>query len=187
MPDGDEPTDPSTVLSTVEHRRRRWLVLTVAVTAAAALFAVVAGALWFTAAHSSSLRVAEARDAAVAAARVDVATVNTLDYHSVRAGLTRWSAVTTGALRQQLTQVGDTEVKAITDAKMVTTATVVAVAATAVDPDRGTATVLASVNVRKQPASGAAVTSRNRFELAMQRVGDQWQLADVKIVAVQLR
>jgi Mce-associated membrane protein len=186
MSDRDEPAEPSTVSSTVEHRRR-WLVLAVAVTAAAALFAVVAGALWFTAAHSASLRLAETRDAAVDAARFDVAAVNTLDYRSVRAGLARWSAVSTGALRQQLTQVDDTEVKAITDAKMSTTATVVAVAATAVDPDRGTATVLASVNVRKQPATGAAVTSRNRFELAMRRVGDQWKLADVKIVAVQLR
>jgi Mce-associated membrane protein len=187
MPGQDEPTEPAATESTVEHRRQRRLVLTVAVAAAAALFAVVAGALWFTAAHSSGLRLAEARDAAVDAARVDVAAVNTLDYRSVRAGLARWSAVSTGALRQQLTQVDDTEIKTITDAKMVTTATVVAVAATAVDPDRGTATVLASVNVRKQPATGAAVTTRNRFELAMQRVGDQWKLADVKIVAVQLR
>jgi Mce-associated membrane protein len=172
--------------STVEPRRRRWLALTVATAAAAALFAVVAGALWFTAAHSASLRLAETRDAVVAAARTDVATVNTLDYHTVRAGLSKWSEVSTGALHQQLTQVGDAEVKAITDAKAVTTATVVSVAATAVDPDRGTATVLASVNVRKQPDSGAAVTSRNRFELAMQSVDGQWKLADVKIVAVQL-
>lgn len=176
-------SDESTAPSTVERRR---LVLTVAAAAAAALFAVVAGALWYTAAHSSNLRVAEARDAAVAAARTDVATVNTLDYHSVRAGLTRWAEVSTGTLRQQLTQVDDAEVKAITDAKAVTTATVVSVAATAVDPDRGTATVLASVNVRKQPATGAAVTSRNRFELAMRSVDGQWKLADVKIVAVQL-
>ncbi len=172
--------------STVEPRKRRLLALTVATAAAAALFAVVAGALWFTAAHSASLRLAETRDAVVAAARTDVATVNTLDYHSVRAGLTKWSEVSTGALHQQLTQVGDAEVKAITDAKAVTTATVVSVAATAVDPDHGTATVLASVNVRKQPDSGAAVTSRNRFELAMQWVDGQWKLSDVKIVAVQL-
>ena len=177
---------PDRYSSTVERRRKRWLVLTFATTMAAALFAVVAGTLWFSAAHSSGLRVAQARDAAVSAARVDVATVNTLDYRTVRAGLARWSAVSTGALHQQLTQVGGTEIKAITDAKMVTTATVVSVAATAVDPDKGTATVLASVNVRKQPATGAAVTSRNRFELAMQLVGDQWKLADVKIVAVQL-
>ena len=178
----DESVEPSTV----EPPRRRWLVLTVATAAAAALFAIVAGALWFTAANSSGLRVAEARDAAVAAARIDVATVNTLDYHSVRDGLARWAEVSTGTLHQQLTQVGDAEVKSIADAKAVTTATVLSVAATAVDPDRGTATVLASVNVRKQPATGAAVTSRNRFELAMQSVDGQWKLADVKIVAVQL-
>lgn len=184
MPDQDEPTVDT---STVEHRRRRWLVVMVAATAAAALFAVVAGVLWFNAAHSPGLRVAQARDAAVDAARVDVATVNTLDYRSVRAGIARWASVSTGTLHQQLTQVDAAEVKTITDAKIVTSATVVAVAATAVDPDRGTATVLASVNVRKQPATGAAVTSRNRFELAMQRVGDEWKLADVKIVAVQLR
>jgi Mce-associated membrane protein len=180
-------TDPDEPASTVE-RRRRWLpVLAVAVTAAAALFVVVAGALWFTAAHSSALRVAEARDAAVTAARIDVATVNTLDYRSVRAGLAHWASVSTGALHQQLTQVDSSEIKAITDAKMATTATVVAIAATAVDPDKGTATVLASVNVRKQPATGAAVTSRNRFELAMRLVDGQWKLADVTIVAVQLR
>src|SRR5262249_44951923 len=140
--DQDEPTELTTTPSTTEPRRRRWLVLAVAATAAAVLFAVVTGTLWFTSAHSSSLRLAEARDAVVAAARADVATVNTLDYHSVRAGLSQWAAVSTGALHQQLTQVDDTEVKAITDAKAITTATVVAVAATAVDPDRGTATVL---------------------------------------------
>jgi len=172
-------------------RPRRTHRLTTAAVAAvlvvATLFVVVAAVGWWRAAHSPDRAIATARDSALLGARVDIATVNSLDYHHVDEGLARWLAVTTGTLHDQIAQATNTEKQVIERAKTTTQATVVDAAVTQVDPDAGTATVIASVDVQKTPATGQSVTARNRFSAAMRRVDGRWRLAGLTPVQVQLQ
>jgi Mce-associated membrane protein len=174
--------------TTGDRRPRRLGSLALLVPPLLALaFVIVAAVLWERAAHDPGSDVARARDAALVNARIDVATVNTLDYHNVGHGLSRWLAVTTGTLHQQIAQATAHEKQSIAKAHVVTTATVVDAAVTAVDPHRGTATVIASVDVRKTPSSGRSVTSRNRFSASMREVGGRWRLASLTPVQVKLQ
>jgi len=168
-------------------RHRRTTAAIVAVLVVAVAFVAVSGVVWWRAAHSPDRDIATARDAALLGARVDIATVNSLYYRDVDQGLARWLAVTTGTLHEQILQATKTEKRVIAKARVTTDATVVDAAVTNVDPVKGTATVIASVDVRKTPASGQSVIARNRFSAAMRRVGGQWRLAALSPVQVQLQ
>ena len=156
------------------------------ITCAALVFAVVSAVVWWRADHDSARTVAAARDAATLAARIDIATVNTSDYRNAPGALASWLSASTGTLNQQFAQNKANAIALLQKAKVVTKATVLDAAPVALDATKGTATVIASVDVARTPASGSPTTSRNRFRATMQRVGGQWKLADLTIVSVQL-
>jgi Mce-associated membrane protein len=177
--------------ATIEPARSRvggaWLVIVAAVLAVLALGYAAAGlAVHLAGRGDSSASVATARDDVVTAARIDIATLYTLDYRDPQAGLARWRAVSTGGFEQQIAQSGSTVATAISKAKLRTSGRVVAAAVTDLDAAKGTATVIASMDVTKTPASGKSATSRNRFRANMQRVNGVWKVADLSQVEVQL-
>jgi Mce-associated membrane protein len=77
-------------------------------------------------------------------------------------------------------------VKVLGRAKMITKANVLDAAVTALDLKKGTASVIASVNVTRTPVQGAASTVRNRFRASMTRTGGEWKLANLAVVPVSL-
>jgi Mce-associated membrane protein len=168
-------------------RRRRYspvLVAAVVVVVLAAAFVAASGFAWWQAAHSRDRAQAISRDQVLLAARLDVTALNTLDYRSVSAGLQKWLSVTTGSLHDQIQQAQSSSEKIIAEAKIITTGVVLAAAVTAIDDK--TATVIASVNVKKQPVTGTAVTTRNRFSATMTRVDGVWKVSDLKTVGAAL-
>lgn len=190
-PADDAPDTPTTSVTAhpEEVRRRAGIAvpLAVVVLVAALVFAVVAGIAWRHARSGSGRSIAAARDAATVAARIGVVTVNTSDYRHPDDAVSSWLAVSTGPLHQQFAAARKTAVSLLTKAKVITRASVLAAAVSAVDPTKGTATVLESASVTRTPTSGAPVTSRNRFRATMTRVGGRWKLADLSLVEVQLQ
>jgi Mce-associated membrane protein len=69
---------------------------------------------------------------------------------------------------------------------MVTKATVLDAAVTELDLSKGTASVIASVNVTRTSAAGAVSTVRNRFRASMTRTGGEWKLSNLGVVPVSL-
>ncbi|SHF82466.1 hypothetical protein SAMN05443575_0997 [Jatrophihabitans endophyticus] len=156
-----------------------------ALLATALVFAVVAAVVWWRAGHDADRTTAHARDEVAVDARLAIATVNTADYRHPDVALRNWLAVSAGALHSQFTDSRKSATTLLAQAKMVTSATVLAAAVTKLDPGRGTATVIASVNVKRTPVSGKATTTRNRFRAELRRVGDGYKLADLALVEVQ--
>ena len=68
----------------------------------------------------------------------------------------------------------------------VRTGIVLDAAVTDLDTAKGTATVIASVDLRRQPRTGAAATSRNRLRGTLTRVHGHWLLSDLGLVQVEL-
>lgn len=158
-----------------------------AVAAVVALILAVLAALdWHQADHSGSRAFAIERDDALVQAHIDIATINTLDYHDVKSGLDRWLSVTTGGLHHQISQASSSDTTQIKKAQVSTKATVLAAAVTGLDQSAGTASVIASVQVTKTPAGGKPVISRNRYKATLRKVGNQWLLTDLSPVQVQL-
>lgn len=142
---------------------------------------------WHRAASDPQTRLAQTRDAVLIAATDHIETLNTLDSRDVDAGLARWRAVTTGTLRDQLTQVDADQRKLLTQQDTVTTGKVVDAAVFSLDDD--TATVIASVEVtvrdRSKPKKQPSV-KRNRFSADLVLVHGRWLLQNLQQVAVSL-
>jgi Mce-associated membrane protein len=171
----------------LETRRPGPLTVLLAGAAVMALaFAVVSGVVWWRAGHDGATAQAQARDAALVQARLDIATLNTLDYRAVDAGLTQWSAVTAGSLHSQIAQASATEKKIILNSKTVTKAVVLAAAVTSLNLGKGTASVIASVQVTKIPDTGTSVVDRNRVSATLSLVHGTWRLTNLQGVLVHL-
>lgn len=170
----------------VADRNRPVLVIAAVLAVLSLAYAAVGLAVYLSGTTGASAKEATARDDVVTAARIDIATLNTLDYRNPQAGLARWRAVTTGGFEQQIAESGSTVATAITKAKLITTGRVIAAAVTELDADKGTATVIASMDITKTPSSGSSATVRNRFRATMERVDGVWKVADLSQVQVQL-
>jgi Mce-associated membrane protein len=177
--------EPGVVAST--GSRSSIITVACAVLAAAALvFAIVAGVSWWHAGHSGQRRIGIAREQIDADARLAITTVNTSDYRHPSDALDNWLDASTGSLHSQFSQSRTTAVKLLAQAKMVTKANVLDAAVTDLNLSKGTATVIASVNVTRTPVSGSVSTVRNRFKASMTRDGSSWKLSNLAVVPVSL-
>ena len=188
-PDGKTAEAPSRREKAAPSPRARRASLVTAGCAVLALvalvFAVIASVTWWTAGHSEQHKIGVARDQIATDARLAIVTVNTSDYRHADTALSNWLTVSTGSLHSQFMQSRTAAVKLLAKAQTVTKATVLADAVTALDLSKGTATVIASVNVARTHA-GSTNTVRNRFRATMSRVGGQWKLSNLAVVPVSL-
>jgi Mce-associated membrane protein len=171
---------------TARPRRNGLLVASLVVLVAAAAYAVIGLVVYLNGNDSKTAKSAQARDDALVAARIDIATLNTLDYRNVKAGLQKWLAVSTGAFHDQLSQQAKSVESAIAKAKVATTGHVIAAAVTDLNDARNSAIVIASLDTVKTPAGGTSALDRNRYRATMQLVDGVWKVADLSIVAVGL-
>ena len=184
--DDDTGTEGAGDAGPVRHRLSALTAVCTIVAVAALVFATVAGVLWWRADHSTARKIGVARDQIDADARLAIVTVNTSDYQHPSDALANWLDVSTGALHEQFSQSRATVVKLLAQAKMVTKASVLDAAVTELDLTKGTASVIASVNVTRTSASGAVSTVRNRFRASMTRIGGEWKLSNLGVVPVSL-
>ena len=169
-------------------RRRRSSLLTAAcavLAVAALVFAVVSGVIWYTSGHSGQHGLAAARNQVLKDAELEIVTVNSSDYRTPSASLSSWLEVSTGSLHSEFSQSRTAAVKLLGEAKTVAKATILDAAVTSLDVSKGTASVIASVNVTRNH-SGSTSTVRNRYRATMTRVGGQWKLANLTVVQVSL-
>lgn len=163
-------------------RRLLWAGLALAL-----VVGVSGGLAWLSAASDEQADLARDRDAALVAAKQNVATLNTLDYRDVGAGIDAWLDVTTGTLHDQFAAVTEEDQKLLADQKKVSTGKVVGAAV--LDVDARTARVIASVEVTVADGddlSAEPAVKRNRFSADLEKEGDTWKLASLEQVAVDL-
>lgn len=190
----DEPanetagSESTSAAECVQRAGGRWITpLLAAASALALVFAVVSAAVWWHDGHNATRTAALTRDTVLKLARIDIATLNTMNSHEAVAGLQRWGGVTTGTLHVQIEHGMAAVAQTITSAKVSTSALILAAAVTGLDLNRGTATVIASVQLTKTPDAGASVVDRNRVKATMTRVGGTWRLSDLLPVSVELQ
>ncbi|MFE9407868.1 hypothetical protein ACFYN0_03590 [Streptomyces sp. NPDC006704] len=153
-------------------------VLVVAVIALSAAFTVFGGWAYLEARGDSSLAYAASRDAALKAGRTQIAALSTLDAAHPDAALRTWLDASTGPLHDEFRRAGI--VKPSTSAR----GDVTDAALTALDDRAGSAKLIATVQVRLTPKSGAATTDRKRFEAALERTDSGWKLKALNAVPV---
>jgi len=132
-----------------------------------------------------ALRYGKARDSVLAAGQRDIARLNTVDPAHLDRDLDGWLATTTGPLHDQLRRTQSQDAATLKASGTATRGTVTDAAVTELDDRAGTAKVIATVQVRLTPNSGAAATTdRKRFEADLARTQGGWKLAALTAVPV---
>lgn len=156
----------------------------VLLTATALAFAGWAGWSLWQAHHGDAASFAAAREDALRAGRAELATFTTLDHTQVAGGLARWLDASTGSLHDELSRNRDSTQQQAEQARTSSRGTVEDAALTAFDPARGTATLIAAVQIEVTPDGGQPVTKRNRCQADLVRTDTGWKLATLTQVPV---
>lgn len=163
--------------------RGRWRPVLAIAALVAVLAAAVTGWLWFSAATDSKLSYAHTRDDVLTQGNREIVSLNTLDYKNVNGGFDRWLADTTGQLNDGIGKGRADDSKRITDAKTVTTASILSSAVTEVDDQAGKAQMMAAVQVTVTPQQGQPAVKRTRFAAELTRTPQGWKLSSLSPVA----
>lgn len=178
--------DEAKPVKALKPRNRPTLILA-GVAAVSALFMIVGAFQWWQAGHDESLALAQTRDEVMVLAHNHIETLNSLDYRDVKGGIATWRAVTTGDLRNQLTDVKASDITNLAEQKKVTTGKVVDEALTDLNIKNGTATVIASLEVTVKGTTGEPVIKRNRYTAELLQVKGTWLLDKLLQMAVTLK
>ncbi len=149
-------------------------------TAWAGLAAVVAALLWWQAATDPDVRLAHTREVVLDAGSRALVELNTIASGDAEAGLDRWERAATGPLLEQLQDRRDQNLAATRAAGTSTSARLLRAAVTEVDPERGTARVIAALEMTR---TGAA-PERTRLDAQLAETPDGWKVAAVEGVGI---
>jgi Mce-associated membrane protein len=150
----------------------------------AAVLSVLAAAFtgwsWLQAASDDSAARGRERDSVLAAAGPELVTLNTIDYRSAGADVDRWIAATAGQYGKDLSGDRQVQIDRASTAKTVSTASLVQAAVTEIDVSRGTARLLAVLDVRVSTGGGAVSPRLNRLTVDVSRSDSGWKVAGVQ-------
>ena len=149
--------------------------LTVAV---AAGFAAWAGTQ-YASASSPARSAGQARDAALSAGRREIADLNTVSVHSITTWEQRWLDDTTGAERARVQQTNPAAAAQIEKVKTSSAATVTDAALPALDPQAGSARMIATVSIVQTNAAGASDTVANRYTVTLTLTTTGWKISSL--------
>jgi Mce-associated membrane protein len=144
------------------------------------LAAAVSGWSWWRAAADDSFARGRDRDAVLAAAGPFLVTLNTIDYRTAGADVDRWIAATTGQYGKDLADDRRLQIDRAVAARTVSSASLVQAAVTEIDPPRGTARLLAVLDVRVSTGGGAVSPRMNRLTVDAARTADGWKISGVQ-------
>lgn len=156
------------------------LRLLVALTVLSVLAAAVSGWSWWRAATDEASARGRDRDAVLAAAGPSLVTLNTIDYRTAAADVDRWIAATTGQYGKDLEGDRQLQIERATTARTVSSASLVQAAVTEIDVSRGTARLLAVLDVRVSTGGGAVTPKMNRLTVDVTRSDAGWKIAGVQ-------
>lgn len=148
---------------------------------AVAVAAVVGCTLWIVSSGTDPAA-AQERDVALSSGRTAIATLNTLDYRELAAGLRRWESAATGTLRDEVAGMPETTKERVRDARAVSRARVVDAALTAFDGARATVIALVDVEVARDGAE--PVVKPGRYTAELVRTADGWKARSVGPIPV---
>ena len=144
------------------------------------LAALFSGWSWWRAASDDSSARGRERDAVLAAAAPELVTLNTIDYRAAGADVDRWIAASTGQYGKDLAGDRQVQIDRATTARTVSTASLVQAAVTEIDVSRGTARLLAVLDVRVSTGGSPASPRLNRLTVDVARAGSGWKVAGVQ-------
>ena len=144
------------------------------------LAAAFSGWSWWRAAADDSFARGRERDAVLAAAGPELVTLNTIDYRSAGADVDRWIAATTGQYGKDLSGDRQLQIDRASTARTVSSASLVQATVTDIDVSRGTARLLAVLDVRVSSGGGAASPRLNRLTVDVSRSADGWKISGVQ-------
>jgi Mce-associated membrane protein len=154
-----------------------------AMTALAAVSVLVAawfGWSWWSAAQATVVTRGQDRDTVLAAADDALTTLNTVDYHDPGAAVDRWIQVTTGELGKTLSGDRQLQLDRATASRTVASARVNQAAVAALNPDAGTARVIAVLDVQLSTNGAPSVPSRARLNASLTRTDAGWKVDSVQ-------
>ncbi|MER7722893.1 hypothetical protein [Streptomyces sp. NPDC096323] len=158
-----------------------------AVLLAAVLICALGGWSYAQARGDDDLAYAKSRDTALAAGKLHLARLNSLDAKSgttVEAGLGTWLDSSTGPLHEQLARTRSKDADELTKSGTTARGKVTDAALTALDERTGTAEMIATVDVEVTPRTGKGGTERKRFEATLGRTADGWKVKALTAIAV---
>ena len=152
--------------------RIRWWAATVS-----GLLACALAVGWWATRPAAATDPARARDAALAQGRADLAALSSADGAAAGASLRAWLAATTGSLHDGLQSGSATSLSGLTSSGTDAKGSVTAAALTALDPGRGTATLLATLSVRVSATGTTEQTQQRGIQAQLVHTADGWKVS----------
>jgi Mce-associated membrane protein len=140
-------------------------------------FAGWSGWSYWQAGRVPSVSLATERDQVLAAARREIAGLNSLRSADATASLRHWLTITTGSLHDQIRGLNAQYAAAVRQAGRTAVGRVSAIAVTALHP--GTAEVIAVVQVSITAANGAAGTQVKRYQADLVLTSGGWKIGSL--------
>ncbi|MDR0341736.1 MAG: hypothetical protein LBI49_01255 [Nocardiopsaceae bacterium] len=142
-------------------------------------FAGWSGWSYWQAAHAGPAAAGQVRDQVLAAARREIADLNTVRVSQLSTWQARWLADTTGHEHAQVARTNAAARAQIQRTGTSSAATVTGAAVTRLDPQAGTAQVIATVRIQQTAESGGAATVSNRYLAELTRTGTGWKISSI--------
>jgi Mce-associated membrane protein len=152
----------------------------------AVLAAGVGAVLWVLAATDADVQLAHTREIVLEAGSRALVDLNTIGPADAEAGLDRWERGATGPLLEDLQEKREQNLAAVRDAGTTTSARLLEAAVTEVDVERGTARVIAALEVT-ETAGGQPAPKRTRLDADLERTPQGWKVAAVEVVGISTR
>jgi Mce-associated membrane protein len=150
----------------------------------AGIAAVVAALLWWQAATDPDVQLARTREIALEAGSRALVDLNTIAAGEAEAGFDKWERAATGPLLDQLREQREQNLAAMRSAGSSTSARLLRAAVTEVDVARGTARLIAALEVTETGADGRATPKRSRLDAQLVDTPEGWKVAAVEGVGI---
>lgn len=155
----------------------RWLVV---LTAVAFLAAAAFGTWWLVTSGDDAYEVASERDAVVEDLSEALVVLHTIDHASAEEALDAWAGVTTGRLGDDMDKDRQLHIDRAAGTKSVSTAELQRIAVSELNVARGTARVLAVLDVRLSAKGQPAKPHRSRLTVLAKRTDDGWKVSEIQ-------
>lgn len=157
-------------------------LITLGVAAVALIAAVVLGVLWWTSVSSDEHRLAEAREKVVLSVRQGITAYTEIDHTKPDAYREGQREISTDELFQQNQGGWDKAREDITKNEIKVKAKIFDVGVLELNTHKGEAVALAAIEITRSAKGMEPTPGRMRMVTKLQRVDDEWKLADIQHV-----
>lgn len=135
---------------------------------------------WWSAAHDDGLARAGTRDTVLREATQALVTLNTVNYRTAERDIGNWAEVSAGHFGKRLAEQRKAQIEQVKKAKTVATATVANAAVTELHMRKGTAHVMAVLDIRMRGEGKQQRARHSLLEVELTRAGHSWKVKAVQ-------